>query len=139
MKYVVKSVDAYLTDDYVGSIYVLVPHIEGIVFDYLTAAGITPRYRPESRVGDLKNLVLSRKVLMFPRPVLDQVFSFIERGTFFTETGNVTDPGQQVTRHGIAHGIFKNFENRDISLKYLILLDALAYVLLHDKLLAGTL
>lgn len=44
-----------------------------------------------------------------------------------------------MTRHGIAHGIFKNFENRDITLKYLILLDALAYVLLHDKLLAGTL
>src|SRR5881396_3493582 len=28
----------------------------------------------------------------------------------------------EVTRHGIAHGVFKNFENRDIALKYLILL-----------------
>jgi hypothetical protein len=31
------------------------------------------------------------------------------------------------------------FEDRDIALKYLILLDALAYVLLHDKLLTATL
>ena len=38
-----------------------------------------------------------------------------------------------------AGGVFTNFENRDIALKYLILLDSLAYVLLHDKLLAGTL
>ena len=40
-----------------------------------------------------------------------------------------------MTRNGIAHGIFKNFENRDIALKYLILLDSLTYILLHDKLL----
>lgn len=137
MKYVLKAVEEYLAGDYVASIYVLVPHIEGIVLDYLQAAGVTPRYRVESRVGDLKALVLSRKVLMFPRRVLDQVFAFIETGTFLAETGDVADPGQQVTRHGIAHGIFKNFESRDIALKYLILLDALAYVLLHDRLLAG--
>jgi hypothetical protein len=139
LKYVTKSIDAYLAGDYVTSIYVLVPHIEGIVLDYLTAAGVAPRYRVESRVGDLKNLVLSRKVLMFPRPVLDRIFTFIETGTFLTETGKINDPATEVTRHGIAHGIFKNFENRDIALKYLILLDALAYVILHDKLLAGTL
>ncbi len=139
MKYVEKSIGAYLAGDYVASIYILVPHIEGIVFDYVSASGGPPRYRLESRVADLKKLVLSRKVLMFPRKVLDQVFDFIETGTFLTETGNVTDPSQQVTRHGISHGVFKNFENRDISLKYLILLDALAYVVLHDKLLTGKL
>jgi hypothetical protein len=83
--------------------------------------------------------VLSRKVLMFPREIVDQIFTYIETGTFLTQTGNVNDPAKEVTRHGIAHGVFKNFENRDIALKYLILLDSLAYVLLHDKLLAGTL
>jgi hypothetical protein len=45
------------------------------------------------------------------------------------------DPAQQVTRHGVAHGLFMGLEGRDIALKYLILLDALAYVILHDKLL----
>lgn len=139
MPYVSKAIDEYLAGDYVASIYVLVPHFEGIVRDYLTAAGVPLRYRFESCVADLKTLVLSRKTLMFPRQVLDQIFTFIDTGTFLSETGGINDPGKEVTRHGIAHGVFKNFENRDIALKYLILLDSLAYVLLHDKLLAGTL
>jgi hypothetical protein len=137
--YVKKAVDEYLAADYVSSIYVLVPHVEGIVKDYLDAAGITPPDGFKSSVHALKNLVLSRKVLMFPRSVLDEVFKFIETGTFLANTANVTDAGKEVTRHGIAHGVFKNFENRDIALKYLILLDALGYVMLHDKVLAGTL
>jgi hypothetical protein len=137
--YVTKAVDEYFAGDYVASIYVLVPHFEGIVKDYLDAAGVAHRYKFESCVKDLKTLVLSRKALMFPREVLDEIFTFIETGTFLTETGKVNDPAKEVTRHGIAHGVFKNFENRAIALKYLILLDALAYVLLHDKLLAGTL
>jgi hypothetical protein len=139
IQYVTKAIDEYLGGDYVASIYVIVPHFEGVVRDYLDAAAVPHRYRFESCVKDLKTLVLSRKVLMFPRPVLDQIFNFIENGTFLTETGNVNDPAKEVTRHGIAHGVFKNFENREIALKYLILLDALGYVLLHDKLLAGTL
>jgi hypothetical protein len=139
LKYVTESIGAYLAGDYITSIYVLVPHLEGIVLDYLTAAGVAPRYRVESRVEDLKSLVLSRKVLMFPRSVLDRIFTFIETGSFLSETSKIKDPATEVTRHGIAHGIFKNFDNRDIALKYLILLDALAYVILHDKLLAGTL
>jgi hypothetical protein len=137
MNYVLRSVEEYLDGDYVASIYVLVPHFEGIVKDYLTRAGVTPSEGFKASVGDLKTLVLSRKVLMFPRKVLDQVFAFIESGTFLTRTSKVNDPSREVTRHGIAHGVFKNFENRDIALKYLILLDALAYVLLHDKLLTG--
>jgi hypothetical protein len=139
MTYAAKAVDEYLAGDYIASIYVLVPHFEGIVKDYLAGAGVAHRYTFESCVDDFKTLVLSRKALMFPRPVLDQIFTFIENGTFLTETKKVNDPAKEVTRHGIAHGVFKNFENRDIALKYLILLDALAYVLLHDKLLAGTL
>jgi hypothetical protein len=139
MPYVRKAVDEYLAGDFVASIYVLVPHFEGIVKDYLDAADVPRRYRLESCVRDFKTLVLSRKALMFPRLVLDQIFTFIETGSFLTETGNVADPAKEVTRHGIAHGVFMGFENRDIALKYLILLDALAYLLLHDKLLAGTL
>lgn len=139
LPYVTKAIEAYLAGDYMSSIYVLVPHFEGIVKDYLTQANVALRYRFESCVADLKTLVLSRKVVMFPQPVLDRIFSFIETGTFLTETAKIGDPSKEVTRHGIAHGVFKGFENRDIALKYLILLDSLAYVLLHDKLLTGTL
>jgi hypothetical protein len=137
--YIKKSVDEYLAGDYVSSIYILVPHFEGALKDYLAGAGVPLRYRFESCVADLKTLVLSRRALMFPRKVLDRIFAFIETGTFLAETGDVCNPGEEVTRHGIAHGVFKNFESRNIALKYLILLDALAYVLLHDKLLTATL
>jgi hypothetical protein len=137
--YVKKAIDEYLEGDYIASIAVLVPQFEGMIKDYLTAAAGKHRYRIESCVEDLKNLVLSRKVLMFPRPVLDIIFTFVEDGPFLRETGKIRDPSIEVTRHGVAHGQFIGFENRDIALKYIVLLDALAYVMLHDKLLAGTL
>jgi hypothetical protein len=44
-----------------------------------------------------------------------------------------------VNRYGIAHGIFTGFECESISLKYLILLDSLSFVLLHDRMLVGSL
>lgn len=137
--YITKAISEYLAGDYVCSIYVLVPHFEGIIKDYLTSAGVDYRYRLESCVEDLRKLVLSRKALMFPRKVLDLIFEFIADGPFLAETKNINDPAVQVTRHGVAHGRFTGFEGRDIALKYLILLDALSYVILHDKLLTGTL
>jgi hypothetical protein len=136
--YVSKAINEYLAGDYVCAIYVLVPHFEGIIKDYLTAAGVDHRYRLESCVEDLRRLVLSRKALLFPRKVLDLIFEFIADGPFLAETKNINDPAVQVTRHGVAHGRFMGFEGRDIALKYLILLDALSYVILHDKLLTGT-
>jgi hypothetical protein len=90
--YVKKAVDEYLEGDYISSIYVLVPQFEGIIRDYLSAAAGTYRYRIESCIKDLKNLVVSRTVLMFPRQVLDIIFSFVEDGSFLTETGKINDP-----------------------------------------------
>ena len=137
--YVKKAIDEHLEGDYVSAIYILVPQFEGIIKDDLTTAAGAHRYRIESCVEDLKNLVLSRKILMFPRAVLDIIFTFIADGSFLAETTDIRDPAVEVTRHGIAHGRFVGFENRNIALKYIVLLDALAYVMLHDKLLAGTL
>jgi hypothetical protein len=137
--YVKKATNEYLEGDYISSIYVLVPQFEGIIKDYLTAAAGAHRYKIESAVADLRNLVLSRRVLMFPRAVLDIIFTFIADGSFLAETTGIRDPAVEVTRHGIAHGKFVGCENRNIALKYIVVLDALAYVILHDKLLAGTL
>jgi len=76
--------------------------------------------------------------MLFPKHLLDLILGFIERD-LMKNTDDVVDPGQQVNRHGIAHGIFAGFETRDIALKYLILLDSLAFVVFHDRLVAGTL
>lgn len=90
--YVKKSIDEYLEGDYISTIYVLVPQFEGIIKDYLTVAAGQHRYRLESCVQDLKSLILSRKVLMFPRSVLDIIFTFVEDGPFLTETTKIRDP-----------------------------------------------
>ena len=139
MPYIQKSVSEYFEGDFVSAIYVLVPHFEGIVKDYIRECGTTPNYRFKSCVKQLREIVLSRKILMFPPDILKLIFEYIEKGSFFTETSNVTDASEEVNRHGIAHGVFTGFETKKISLKYLILVDSLALVLLHDKILRGVL
>jgi hypothetical protein len=57
------------------------------------------RYRLESAVADLKNLVLSRRVLMFPQAVLDIIFTFIVNGSFLAETTDIRDPAIPVQPH----------------------------------------
>lgn len=139
LKYLEKSKDEHFDGDYIASINILVPQFEGIVKDYLSVCGESPRYRFESCVRQLKELVLSRKVLMFPRPLVDLVFDFIEKGSFLRETSQILSPSEEVNRHGIAHGKFVDFETADISLKYLVLLDSLAFVLLHDRIVTDSL
>src|SRR3989338_3644452 len=136
LQYVNKAIDEYFEGDFISTIYVIVPQIEGIIKAYLTTAGVTP---DRNFVTQLKNVVLSREILMFPRDVLDIIFGFIETGPLLWHTSLISDPGQEVNRHCIAHGLFTGFETRDMALKYLILLDALALVLLHDKMLTGKL
>jgi hypothetical protein len=77
--------------------------------------------------------------LLFPRQVLELMLSFIETGSWWRRTTKISDPAQEVNRHGIVHGVFTGFESRDIALKYLVLLDGLAYLLLHDKTLTDRL
>lgn len=78
---------------------------------------------------------MSRKILMFPRKVFETIFDYLATGSFWKRTDTVSDPATTINRHGIAHGVFTGFECEEISLKYLILLDSLSFVLLHDKML----
>jgi hypothetical protein len=77
--------------------------------------------------------------MMFPREILEAILGFMQTGTFLTKTALLNDPSRQVNRHGIAHGVFTGFETREITLKYLALIDGLISVLLHDRIVAGTL
>ena len=133
--YVTKAIEEYIDGDFVSAIYILVPQFEGIVKSYLETQVPGTRYRFESCLADLRALILSRPILMFPREVLHLIFEFLENSTFLQETSKIHDPSAQVTRHGIAHGRFAGFETQAVTLKYLVLMDALAYVLLHDKLI----
>jgi len=44
-----------------------------------------------------------------------------------------------INRHGILHGIFTQFESEELSLKFLMLLDSLIFILLSDRLATGSL
>jgi hypothetical protein len=112
------------------------------IAEVVRAVQLVERVRPKETFAALAaadcEFVLSRRLMLFPKHLLDLILGFIERD-LMKNTDDVVDPGQQVNRDGIAHGIFAGFETRDIALKYLILLDSLAFVVFHDRLVAGTL
>jgi hypothetical protein len=125
--------------DWTSSIYVIVPQFEGIINEYLVAAGLTPKHRFKDQIEQLRTLVFSRKILLFPRKVLEVILHFIASGTFWRDTSTIGDPTREVNRHGIAHGVFTEFATREIALKYLLVVDGLALLLLHDKTLTNRL
>jgi hypothetical protein len=135
LQYLKRAITAHFDKDYIASIYVLVPQFEGIIKDYLTKTGNTPKEGFIDCVKDLRALILSRKILMFPKNIMETIFDYLRDGSFWKDTSTVPDPQSIINRHGIAHGFFTGFECEEISLKYLILLDALFFILLHDKML----
>jgi hypothetical protein len=136
--YVAKAISEYLEGDYISTIYVIVPQFEGIVNDYLTQQNEnTGDFR--SKLQRFKKLLNSRKLLMFPKIVIDNVTDYLETGTFWTNTARIGDSSQNVNRHGIAHGVFKKFENQELALKHLILMDSLAFLIMHDRLVTSSL
>jgi hypothetical protein len=139
ISYLRKAVDEFFAGDFIASIFVLVPHFEGIVKDYLRATRGAAPSGFKSALKQLKDAMISRGVFMFPPQVLETIFSFLEQGSFWRDTGSLTSPAEQVNRHGIAHGVFTGFESKGIALKYLVLMDSLAFILLHDKILTGNL
>jgi len=137
IQYLKRVLDAHYNKDYIASIYVLVPQFEGIIRDYLLECGRTPAERYQEIIQDFKKLILSRNILMFPQKLFEAIFNYLENGSFWKRTDTVSDPATTINRHGIAHGIFTGFECKEISLKYLILLDSLFLVLLHDKMMTN--
>jgi len=136
LPYVRKAIDEYLAGDYISCVRVIAPEFEGIIREYLDTCEIKT-----SRAGFLRQFrerILGHGYVMFSEQLLDLILGFIERD-LMADTTTVEDPGRQINRHGVAHGIFAGFESRDISLKYLILLDSLAFVVFHDRLVDGTL
>lgn len=139
VKYVDRAICAHLEGDYICAIYVLVPQFEGIIKDYLEECGRDAPSGFVKSVRALRDLVYSRMVIMFPRDILDSIFDFLETGTFWQNTSKISNPSVVINRHGIAHGVFVDFESLVVSLKHLILLDALGMVILHDRIVAGSL
>jgi len=137
--YVRKAVEEYLEGDYVSAIYVAVPQFEGIIKDYVLSSGGAIAGKFRDTLSEFKRLIESRKVLLFPRFALDLVLDFIDNGSFWNNTSTITDPSQEIDRHGIVHGVFTGFETQELALKCLLLLDCLAIILLQDQLVRGVL
>ncbi len=135
LPYIEKAINEYLEQDAISSIHVIVPQFEGIVHDYLSDANIVPASGFKGQLKQLKAAIFSRTVLIFPKPVIEVIFDFLESGSFLKNTATLSDPKSEVNRHGIAHGVFTGFESDVLALKYLVLLDGLALVLLQDRML----
>jgi hypothetical protein len=138
MKYVENAVKQYFRKDYAACIYVLVPQFEGIIRDYLLENGVKPGSSFLDIVPQLRKMMLSREIILFDRKYVDTVFSFLEKGSFWEKTAKINNPKEMINRHGIAHGIFFDFDSKIIALKYLILLESLCYLILHDKIIQNT-
>jgi hypothetical protein len=134
--YAEKSVNHYLSGNWVESIYVLIPHFEGIIKDYLVSCGLTVESGSRRTVQQLKNLILSRPLLLYPRRVLETFITYLETGSFWQRTDGISDAKEQINRHGVLHGEFHSFESQEIALKYLALLDGLSLVLFHDMMVS---
>ena len=135
LSYLKRALGAHFKKDYIASIYIIVPQFEGIIRDYLVKCGKNPKGDFIDYVKILRELVFSRKVLMFHRKILEVIFHYLEQGSFWKYSGKIHDPRSIINRHGILHGNFTGFESETISLKFLILLDSLSFILLHDKIL----
>lgn len=116
----------------------IVPEFEGVVREHLRASGVIPPRNQKPALEAFRTLILSRKVLLFSPSVLDTILTCIEK-SFMGPTEDVTNPNAQINRHGLSHGIFSGFETREVALKYLILFDALAFVIFHDRLVTNRL
>jgi hypothetical protein len=137
--YVRKAIEEYLEGDYVSSVYVAVPQFEGVINDYVRGAGGTLSGRFRNDVGEFLRLIQSRKALLFPRYALTEIVDFIDSGTFWDNTSTITNQQEDVNRHGIAHGVFTGFETQELALKFIILIDCIALILLQDQVLRGVL
>lgn len=138
-QYLERAIQAHYHDDFITSTYVLVPQFEGIIADYLRENTVQSPTDFSKRIQALKDLCLSRKILLYPKEVLEVILNYIESGSFWKYSASVRNPKVIINRHGILHGVFIGFECKEISLKYLILLDGLAFILLNDKIASAKL
>jgi hypothetical protein len=136
--YVEKAVERYQSGDYISAIFVATPQIEGIIRDHLTASGVQPSTKLRKMLAQFRKLVLSRPMMFHSERFLNLIVKFIEQDVM-RDAGTVSDPRQEINRHGVAHGVFTGFERRDIALKYLVLLDAVLFVVFHDRLVTNRL
>ncbi|RQV93359.1 hypothetical protein EH220_08380 [bacterium] len=136
---IVHSIERHFDNDFRSAIYVIVPQFEGIVSDYLKRNGIEVESKHPRRVDQLVSLLMGRGAILFPKSILDATLKFLREGTFWKYTGRVKNTSEDVNRHGIAHGEFVNFESEELSLKFLIFLDGLCFLLFHDMIVSGKL
>ena len=136
INYIKSAINAHFDKKYADAIYIICPQFEGILRDYLK--------KNEREVGSykdnlkvFKDLLYVREMIIYPKKVLDTALDFLGNGTFLKRASKVI-PDKEVNRHGVLHGIHTNFECQEISLKYLILLDCLAFLILSDKIVTNS-
>lgn len=138
LDYVRKAAQEYEEGDYISAVRVITPEIEGVIREHLTFSGQTPANGQRACLRQFRALIQSRPFRMFSVELLDLILGSVDTD-FMKHTDHVVDPALEANRHGVAHSIFAGFENRDLALTYLVLFDALGFLIFHDRLVTGTL
>ncbi len=138
LKYLRHAIASHFAKDFVASICVLVPQIEGLLVAYLDELEVSTSKTPfKSLVDKFRRQILDRAVLLFPRELVEIVLGFIRDGSFWATSASIGNPDREINRHGIVHGAFTDFESHVVSTKFLLLIDALCHVVLHDRIVRG--
>jgi len=133
------AVKKHFENDYVASIHTIIPQFEGIIRDYITRSGKIPKESDGALFSQFEILLTSREISFFSPIVIKEIIKFLTTSTFRKATTDIKDPTTDISRHGVVHGCYVNFENRELSMKLLILMDGLTFLILHDQIVSGLL
>jgi hypothetical protein len=137
LPYLRHATDRYFAGDFVSAVRVIAPEFEGVIREHLSRCGTTPPRGQKPTLAAFRHQITSRKIILFSPTLLNTILDFIEQ-SFLGATESIHSPNAQINRHGLLHGVFNGVESEEIALKYLVLFDALAFVILHDKLVTNS-
>ncbi|REK16518.1 MAG: hypothetical protein DWQ37_07315 [Planctomycetota bacterium] len=125
------AIDAHCSGKYTLSISTLLPHIEGVVTDWLQSlklADVVP-FRQESKAKQFSDvLTAANQQTHLDRRLIDATMAFVLRGPVFATFKKWIDPICEgfPNRHAIGHGKYdRNLFSRENSVKVILLLDSL--------------
>lgn len=117
-------------------IYALVPQVEGIVADWVSAnlpTGTVMPFRQDSRMQRLSDIIANSKQLLYTdRKILDYLIGFVLQGPVLKVFAQWTDPIDPTfpSRHAVSHGRYDEaFLTEEYSIKLLLLLDTVHHVM----------
>ncbi len=122
IKFLSRGLKAHYAGDYIASIPVLIPHIEGILLDFYVKHGLfqdlPKKFQGTEALAKLKEITINEILLETDRINFRR---FVNKSKFYEFTENV----DALNRGKILHGTSMNYDREDWSSKIIYLIDFL--------------